>query len=215
MKAEFIFDTVCPWCYLGKVRLVRALRMRPEYRVALRWTPFTLNPDLPLNGADRQSYLERKLGGAGRVQRLNNAVVEAARDEGVKINFERLYRMPNSLHSQRFIKLAAEYGLAVPAIDLVFKAYFKEGIDIGQIEELIELGLELGISEMELAHYLYSDTDFSTVVNENARARRLGVTGVPCIIFNDRFAISGAQETAVLLSLLDLAAENHMEPVSG
>ena len=215
MKAEFIFDTVCPWCYLGKVRFVRALRLRPELRVSVRWTPFILNPDLPLNGTDRQSYLERKLGGAARVQRLTNAVLEAGREEGVKINFERIYRIPNSLHSQRFIKLAAEYGLVIPAVDLVFKAYFKEGIDIGQIEELIELGLELGIPEIETASYLYSDTDFSTVINENARARRLGVAGVPCIIFDDRFAISGAQETSILMHLLDLAAENNFEQVSG
>ena len=215
MKAEFIFDTVCPWCYLGKVRFVRALRLRPDLRIQIRWTPFMLNPEMPLSGADRQSFMERKFGGPSRVQRLNNAVIEAGKAEGIKFNFDRMYRTPSSLHSHRFIKFAAQYGLQVPAIDMVFKGYFKEGVDIGQVEELIELGVELGMSEIELARYLYSDLDFATVLNDNARTHRLGVSGVPCVIIDDKYAISGAQETDVLLRLLDVAAENQFEQVSG
>ena len=215
MKAEFVFDTICPWCYLGKARFVRALRFRPDLRVSIRWTPFMLNPEMPLGGADRQSFMERKFGGPSRVQRINNAVVEAGKTEGIKFNFDRMYRTPNSLHSHRFIKCAAQFGMEVPAIDMVFKGYFNEGVDVGQIEELIELGVELGLPEIELASYLYSDMDFSTVISDNARAHRFGVSGVPCVILDDKFAISGAQETDVLLRLLDLAAENQFEQVSG
>ena len=214
MKAEFFFDTACPWCYLGKTRLVRALRQHPDVTINLRWSSFLLNPDMPLEGAERTAYLIRKLGGAARVQRQTNAVASACMAEGVGINFDRITRIPNTVHSHRLIKFAALRGLAIPALDTVFAAYFKHGVDIGAIDELIELGTELGLDELELAHYLFSDADIAEILGDTSRAHRLGVSGVPCVIINDRFAITGAQETHVLSRLLDLAAVNDPEPVS-
>jgi predicted DsbA family dithiol-disulfide isomerase len=214
MKVEFFFDVICPWCYVGKVRFARALRQRQDYRVDVRFTPFLLNPDLPMGGVDRQTFLERKLGGPSRVQRLNNAVMEASKAEGVRFNFERIYRTPNSIHAHRLIKFATQMGLAIPAIDTLFKSYFRDGVDVGQIEDLIELGGELGLDDLDVARFLYSDLDFSTVMSDNTRAHRMGVTGVPCVVVDEKFAISGAQESDVLVRLLDLAAENQMEQVS-
>lgn len=214
MKAEFFFDVVCPWCYVGKVRLVRALKLRPELHVDVRFTSFLLNPEMPRGGADRQSHLERKLGGPSRVNRMNNAVSEAGLIEGIKFNFDRIYRMPNTIHAHRLIKFATRQGMTIPVIDTLFKSYFREGVDIGLIEDLIELGTELGLDEMEMARYLYSDLDFASLMNDNARVHRLGVSGVPCVVVDDRFAISGAQEADVLVRLLDLAAENQLEQVS-
>ena len=214
MRVEFVFDTICPWCYVGAVRLVGALSSRPDYRVAIRWTPFILNPDMPYGGADRQSYLERKFGGASRVHRLNTAVTETGRGEGIVFDFDRIKRTPNSLHSHRLIKFAARFDKESQAGILIFKSYFTDGIDIGRIEDLIALGERLGLPQRDLADYLYSDADFAAVVGDNARAHRLGVNGVPSMIFNDRFAISGAQETVVLRRLLDLASEDQTESVS-
>ena len=211
MKAELFFDTTCPWCYLGKVRFFRALKQRPDLQVDIRWASFLLNPDMPLEGANRQSFLIRKFGGLPRVNRLTNAVMAACESEGVPIRFDRIERLPNSVHSHRFIKFAGHLGLTIPAVDTIFTAYFRHGIDIGIIDELIELGTELGMPEAELAHYLYSDTDIGTILGDNSRAHRLGVNGVPCVVFNDRYAITGAQETHVLTRLLDVAAESQLE----
>ena len=213
MKTEFFFDVICPWCYLGKARLARAVKLRPDTPCEIRFTPFLLNPDMPMGGMDRQSYLERKLGGPSRVRRMNRAVTEAGKAEGLKFNLDRIYRTPNTIHAHRLIKFATARGLAIPAIDTLFRGYFNEGIDIGQIEELIELGVELGLPEMDLVRYLYSDQDFASVVGDNARAHRLGVVGIPSVVMDDRFAISGAQEVGVLVRLFDISAENQMAPV--
>ena len=214
MKIEFIFDTTCPWCYMGKVRLARALRARPQITAAIRWTSFLLNPQMPLDGVPRQAYLERKLGGPARVQRLANAVQAVCQAEKVPLNLSRQLVAPNTVHSHRFIKFASGYGLAVPAVDTIFQAYFNYGVDIGDVDELLELGEDLDLPEIPLAQYLYSDQDVAAVLSDNARAHRLGVGGVPCVIFNDRFAITGAQETDILIHMLDLALENHDEKVS-
>ena len=211
MKAEFFFDPTCPWCYLGQVRFMRALQMRPNLHVDVRWNAFLLHPDVPLDGVDRQAYLIRKFGGLPRVNRLTKAVMAACQAEGITIHFERVKRLPNAVHSHRFIKFAAHQGLVIPAVETIFAAYFKHGIDIGNIDELIELGAELGLDEIQLAHYLYSDTDIATILGDNSRALRLGVSGVPCVVLADKFAISGAQESHILVKLLDVAYENQTE----
>lgn len=211
MKAEFFFDTTCPWCYLGQVRFMRALQMRPQLYVDLRWNAYLLHPDVPLDGVDRQAYLVRKFGGLPRVNRLTKAVVAACQAEGVVINFDRVKRLPNAVQSHRFIKFASYRGLVIPAVETIFAAYFRHGIDIGNIDELIELGAELGLNEIELAHYLYSEADIATILGDNSRAHRLGVSGVPCVILDDKFAISGAQESHILTRLLDVASENQTE----
>lgn len=215
MFVDYIFDTICPWCYLGKVRLERALAERPQARVTVRWRPFMLDPEMPIGGMDRRAYLERKFGGPARVQRLNSAVVQAARSEGVTFHFDRITRTPNTLHSHRLIRFSTRYDRQAQAVEALFGAYFRHGRDIGAIEELIALGADLGLPEAELADYLYSEADVACVMNDNARAHRLGVNGVPCIILDNRFAVSGAQDLDVLLRMLDLAQENQLEPVSG
>ena len=213
MNADFFFDTICPWCHVGKARFERAISLRPDLGLQIRWRPFILNPEMPPEGMDRKLYLERKFGGPTRVQRLFNSVRIAAKSEGIVFDFDRIQKSPNSLHSHRLIRFAEPFGCARQVVDAVFDGYFRLGRDIGMIEELITIGVECGLTEMDLAAYLYSDEDVALLMNENARAHRLGVTGVPCIILDDRYAVAGAQELDVILRLLDLARENEPEPV--
>lgn len=211
MKIEYIFDTVCPWCYVGKRRFERALAMRPGTRADIRWRPFLLNPDIPLEGIDRRTYLDRKFGGPARVQRVHGAVAAAGEAEGIVFDFDRITRAPNTLNSHRMIRFAAGMGREAETVEALYRGYFCEGRDIGLIGELADIGADLGLPRQTLEAYLRSDADIAAVMNDNARAHRLGVNGVPCLILDGLYAVAGAQEPDVLLRLIDIAREADAE----
>ncbi|HTH18395.1 MAG TPA: DsbA family oxidoreductase [Magnetospirillum sp.] len=211
MKIEFIFDTVCPWCYVGKRRFERALAKRPGTRADIRWRPFLLNPDIPLEGIDRRTYLDRKFGGPARVQRVHSAVAAAGEVEGITFDFDSITRAPNTLNSHRMIRFAAGMGREAETVEALYRGYFCEGRDIGQISQLVDIGAALGLPEKALESYLLSDADIAAVMNDNARAHRLGVNGVPCLVLEDLYAVAGAQEPDVLLRLIDIAREAEAE----
>ncbi|WP_142850002.1 DsbA family oxidoreductase [Telmatospirillum sp. J64-1] len=204
MRLDIIFDTVCPWCYIGKRRFERALAERPALRPDIRWRPFLLNPDLPPQGVDRQAYMERKFGGAPRLQRIQEAIEAAGRAAGISFRLDLVRRVPNSLHSHRLIALAAQIGREAEMVETLFSAYFTQGLDIGDHEILADLGESIGLDRRTVLILLASDIGVQPVRNENARAQRLGVNGVPCFIVEETYAIAGAQEYDILLRLLDL-----------
>lgn len=211
MKIEFIFDTVCPWCYVGKRRFERALTQRPGARADIRWRPFLLNPDIPLEGIDRRAYLDRKFGGPARVQRVHGAVAAAGEAEGINFAFDRITRAPNTLHSHRMIRFASGSGRDGETVEAIYHGYFCEGRDIGSIAELLAIGEAVGLPVAELESYLSSDADIAVVMNDNARAHRLGVNGVPCLVLEGLYAVAGAQEAEILLRLIDIARESEAE----
>ncbi|WP_096702858.1 DsbA family oxidoreductase [Magnetospirillum sp. 15-1] len=211
MRIEYVFDTVCPWCYVGKRRLERALAQRPETRARIVWRPFLLNPDLPPEGIDRRVYLDRKFGGNARVQRVHAAVAAAGKSEGIEFDFESITRMPNSLNSHRLIRYANATGREAEVVEALYKAYFSQGLDIGDVAVLTDLGASFGIEREALAAYLASDDDAAGVLNDNARAHRLGVNGVPCLILDGSYALAGAQEPDILLRLIDIVRESQPE----
>lgn len=211
MRIEFIFDTVCPWCYVGKRRFERALAQRPGARTDIRWQPFLLNPDIPMEGIDRRVYLDRKFGGPSRVQRIHGAVATAGRVEGIDFAFDRITRAPNTLNSHRMIRFACGLGRDAATVEALYHAYFCDGADIGSVETLVGIGESLGMPADELESYLLSDADIAAVMNDNARAHRLGVNGVPCLILDGTYALAGAQEPDILLRLLDIAREGEAE----
>lgn len=211
MKIEFIFDTVCPWCYVGKRRFERALALRPGTRAHIHWRPFLLNSDIPMDGIDRRTYLDRKFGGPARVQRVHSAVAAAGEAEGIAFAFDRISRTPNTLNSHRMIRFATGIGLEADTVEALYRSYFCEGRDIGAIAELLEIGQSVGLPAEALEAYLMSDADIATVLNDNARAHRLGVNGVPCLILDGQYAVAGAQEPDVLLRLIDIAREAEAE----
>lgn len=211
MRIEYVFETVCPWCYVGKRRLERALAQRPETRVRIIWRPFLLNPDLPPEGIDRKVYLDRKFGGTARVQRVHGAVAAAGKTEGIEFDFDSITRMPNSLGSHRLIRYAGSSGHEAEVVEALYKAYFCQGMDIGNIEVLADIGASFGLERTPLLTYLASDADAVGVLNDNARAHRLGVNGVPCLILDGAYALAGAQEPDILLRLIDIVRESQPE----
>jgi predicted DsbA family dithiol-disulfide isomerase len=206
LRVDVIFDTVCPWCYIGKRRLEAAFRLRPELAPRVRWRPFMLNPDMPPEGVDRTAYLAAKFGNEGRIGRVQAAIVDAGHQEQIPFAFDRIRRTPNSVDSHRLIQFADATGVAGPVAEAVFSAYFVEGLDIGDRDVLVAIGVDHGLDAGSLDRYLSSSDDVSRIRLDNAAYHRLGINGVPAFIFGDAFVVSGAQEATILARAFDAAA---------
>ncbi len=214
MRIDIVFDTVCPWCYIGKRRLDRALAARPDVLPELRWRSFLLNPEIPEQGIDRQAYLERKFGSTYRIHRIHGAAILAGQAEGINFNFESMTRTPNSIHSHRLIHYATDSAHQADIVEAIFHAYFVEGLDIGDVAVLHRIAEQCGLPGDATEDYLRSGLGAATVEGEHTRMHRLGVSGVPCYIFDERYAVSGAQEPDILVRLIDIAREAQLETTS-
>jgi predicted DsbA family dithiol-disulfide isomerase len=211
MRIDIVFDTVCPWCFVGKRRFDRALKLRPHLNPEVRYRSFLLNPDLPPQGVDRREYLERKFGGSHQYDRMSKSLVHTGKGEGINFALDKIKRTPNSANSHRLVRLAHTLGSQHEALELLFKAYFERGLDLGNVEVLIDLAEEVGIKRHMAHAHLSGDNDLDAVYNENARMHRLGITGVPCYIFNEGRAIAGAQDPEILVRMLDMAVAQDSE----
>ena len=215
MRIDVVFDTVCPWCFIGKHRLERALALRPEVRTEIRWRPFLLNPEMPPDGLDWQLYLERKFGSAYRIQRIHGAIATAGEAEGIAFDFNAISRIPSSIASHRLIQWAMGTGKQAALVEAIFGAYFVRGQDIGDRNVLRRLATACGLPGDEADRFLYSDEGSAEVEGENGRVHRLGVGGIPCYIFDGRCAVAGAQEPDMLARLIDIArGEAELETAS-
>ena len=211
MQIDVIFDTVCPWCFIGKRRLDSALAQRPHIEADINWHAFMLNPDMPPEGMDRRDYVKVKFGGESRSRRVHHAIGEAGRTVGISFAFDRIGRTPNTVDSHRLVRFAAETGRADAAIEALYYAYFLNGQDIGNRSVLFTIGDRLGLDGDALRDYLYSDRDVDDVNEQNARAHRLGISGVPSFVIDGEYSISGAQEPNIFLKLFDVAEERRRE----
>jgi predicted DsbA family dithiol-disulfide isomerase len=204
MHIDIVSDVVCPWCFIGKRRLEKALALRPEMPVDLSWRPFQLNPDMPPEGMDRQAYIAAKFGGGARADRVYAAVAEAGATVDIPFAFERIRRTPNTRDAHRLIRHAATQGRADAIVEALFQAYFLNGRDIGDRPTLADIAGETGLDSRETGIWLESDTDAEQVLAEDRGARRLGINAVPCFILDKQYAVSGAQEPEFFLPVFDL-----------
>lgn len=209
LDIKVIFDTTCPWCFIGKRRLERALSLRPDVRAKFTWWPFLLNKDMPTEGLDRIDYLTRKFGSKARARRVYGLIAKAGQSVGIDFNFDRISRTPNSLGSHRLIIFAERYGVASVLVERLFINYFYFGRDIGVNSVLCEIAVEVGLDMKKVEVYLNSSEDAEHVYNKNTRAHLLGVNGVPAFVFIDGMLVTGAQEPKVLARVLDAAVVNN------
>lgn len=207
MFIEMFADVICPWCYIGRHRLLHALTERPRIKAELRWQTFQLNPDMPAGGMDRILYMAAKFGSLDRARQVYAVVEESAAREGLPIFLNRVRRIPNTFDAHRLIRLADRVGRADPMVDALFHAYFSEGLDIGDREVLIAMAAAAGLDADEVRCQLASDAEVEGVRASDDAARRIGLQAVPCYVFDKRYALAGAQEPAAFLPLLDLAAD--------
>ena len=209
MRLEVFFDVICPWCYLGRHRLARALARRPDTALEVRWRPFQLNPGMPSAGMHREAYLSAKFGTPEKAARIYRAAAEALHRDGIPFNFAGIGRTPNTLNAHRLISWAVRQGMpAEAAIDRLFQAYFVEGADIGSPAMLADLASDIGLIAPDVRAYLETTRDADAIAAQDGRARLLGIDAVPTFVIDRRYAISGAQEPETLLPLLDLASQS-------
>jgi predicted DsbA family dithiol-disulfide isomerase len=210
MILDIVSDTVCPWCFVGKRRLERALTLSPQPDLQVSWHPFQLNPDFPPEGIDRRDYVREKFGDKDGT-RVNTALVEAGASVGIDFNFRAIKRQPNTLNSHRLVRYAGEAGLQHQAVEALFHAYFLEGRDIGDLLTLLDIGAEAGLERGPLADYMESAAGWAEVRQEDATARRMGIQGVPCFVFERKFMVSGAQSPELLVQAFDLIGQKIAE----
>ena len=202
---DIVSDTICPWCYIGKRRFERALDLSGRNDIAISWRPFQLNPDMPTEGMTRDDYVRAKFGGGDRPRQIYQAIAESGREAGIEFEFARIKRTPNTVLSHRLVHWGARNERQDQIVDQLFKAYFEEGRDIGDIDILVEVAAQAGVDETEARHFLASDDGRQEVVASDVYARRLGINGVPCFIVNRKYAVSGAQPPAAFVEVFNLA----------
>jgi predicted DsbA family dithiol-disulfide isomerase len=207
MRVDIFSDVVCPWCYLGKRRFELALAARPQYEPIITWRPFELNPDLPWEGVDRAGYLAAKFGDSTQIADTQAALVKHGEAVGLAFRFASIERLPNTRRSHILIAHAARCDLAAEATERIMQAYFEEGCDIGDVEELVRLGTEIGLSERETRAAVILREGQDGVVAAERHAGVLGITGVPTIIFDRQYSISGAQEVDTFVRVIDQVTE--------
>jgi predicted DsbA family dithiol-disulfide isomerase len=207
MRLDIYQDLICPWCYIGKHRLQRALAERPRLTLQIEWMPFQLNPTMPRGGMDRRVYLASKFGGAERARHAYSIIAETAARDGLVLDLERIRRTPNTLDAHRLVRFAMACGIsAMDAVERLFRAYFGEALDIGDRGLLAELAEDLGCDRAAARAYLESEEGAREVAAADAVARQAGIQAVPCFVFDRRYAVSGAQEPMAFHPLFDLAA---------
>jgi predicted DsbA family dithiol-disulfide isomerase len=207
MRIDIFSDTVCPWCYLGKRRLHLAVASRPQYEMRLTWRPFELNPEIPLEGVDREEYLAARSSDAARTAEVQQELERLGEGSGIKFRFDLMERVPNSRFSHLLVAHAARRGLAGETLERVMRGYFEEGADIGDVEVLVELGREVGLRALEARNALVLRAGQDGVVAAERHAHVLGISGVPTYIFDGQYTLSGAQEVGQLAQIFDQVAE--------
>jgi predicted DsbA family dithiol-disulfide isomerase len=173
--------------------------------VAISWRPFQLNPDMPAEGMTRDDYVRAKFGGGDRPRQIYQAIAESGREAGIDFHFSRITRTPNTVLSHRLVHWSAKNGRQDEVVAELFRAYFEEGQDIGDLDTLVVCAVRAGLEEIRARRYLLSDEGRQEVVASDVYARRLGINGVPCFIVNRKYAVSGAQPPSAFVEVFNLA----------
>jgi predicted DsbA family dithiol-disulfide isomerase len=212
MQIDIVSDTICPWCYIGKRRLERAMVQWPDIKAEITWRPFQLNPDMAAEGLERRAYVNAKFGGEAQAALIYERVRQAGAEEGIVFAFERIARTPNTLASHRLIWWAASAGAQDRVVELLFRRYFLEGADIGATDVLIGIAAEAGLDAGLITRRFNEGADIDLIRKEDKMARDIGIQGVPCFIVDRRYAVSGAQDPAVFHQVFELAAREALVP---
>ena len=212
LTIDIVSDLVCPWCYIGKRKLEAALALPAAAGLPmteLRWHPFQLNPDLPAQGISRKQYLEDKFGGPLRATEIYERVRAAGRAAGLDLNLDGITLQPNTLAAHALIAFAQQGG-GIAASDVkerLLKAYFVDNRFIGSTDVLTEIAREAGLDMNAARAFVTEPQQLQAVAQADARARGMGINGVPFFIFNQKLAVSGAQDPATLLAAMQQAVQ--------
>jgi predicted DsbA family dithiol-disulfide isomerase len=206
LPIDMVSDVVCPWCFIGKRRLEKAIALKPDIPVAVRFHPYFLNPWVPREGMSREEYLTTKFGSPERYRAIAQRVAQAAADEGLSYVLDGIKRQPNTLDCHRLILWAGEAGDAGRMKQRLMDLYFTEGGDLSDREVLVEAAAACGLDGERVRSRLAGDEDVARVEREANSAKDAGIDGVPCFIFGGLLAVSGAQAPEHLAQAIERAA---------
>jgi len=199
---EVVSDVVCPWCFIGKRRLEKALALLERQDVTVRWKAFELNPDAPKQGMDRQSYRTRKFGSLAYARQLEARVAAAGAEEGIEFRFDRIKKIPNTFEAHRLIWFAGREQLQNAVVENLFRAYFIGAEDVGDIEVLKTIGAESGLDSVRLEELFATGLGTEELISEESEGRMRGVSGVPTFFIEGELIASGASRPELLAAAL-------------
>jgi len=200
IKVDVVSDVVCPWCYIGKRRLEKAIdKLSDTYDFDIEYHPFELNPQMPVSGLNHKEYLSDKFGGEDRYDQLTGRVTQVAASEDLTFDFEKQETSPNTRKAHALIQMAHEKGKQLPVMEAFFKAYFTEGIDLTQDKNLIGIAVDEGLDREEVERLLSDETSVIQVALAEKEISKLGISGVPFYIINNKYGVSGAQSSETFM----------------
>src|SRR5262245_35782178 len=214
LPIDMVSDVVCPWCFIGKRRLEKAIALKPEIAVEVRFRPYFLNPWVARDGISREEYLTTKFGSPERYRSIAQRVAQAAAAEGLTYALAKIKRQPNTLDCHRLILWAGESGNAGPMKQRLMDLYFTEGGDLTDRDVLVRAAADCGLDPDLVRQRLAGDTDVPRVEREAESAKEAGIEGVPCFIFGGLMAVSGAQAPQYLAQAIERAANEHSKRVA-
>jgi predicted DsbA family dithiol-disulfide isomerase len=209
VHVEVVSDVVCPWCYIGKRRLEAATALLPDVTVEVNWRPYFLNPWIPREGIDRQTYLETKFGSVERYGAIAERVTAAAAMEGLVYDPEKINRQPNTLDCHRLILWSRSITDPARMKQRLMELYFAEGGDLSDPKVLIQAAVDCGMDGALVRRLLASDADVDRIENEAESAKEAGIDGVPCFIFSGGVIVTGAQSPEYLANAIQRVSSQH------
>lgn len=211
-KLDIISDPICPWCYIGKAYLDRALAAHPDHPFTIEWHPYQLNPEMPASGMDRREYLETKFGGQEGAIKVYSEIAERAVEAGLEIDFGAIKRTPNTINAHRLIHWSGIEGRQAFVVAALFKAYFVEGRDIGADGVLCNIAESAGMDADMIERLLATDADLEDIRARDAHSREMGVRGVPTFVIANQHVLTGAQPADLWGQvIIDLNAQGEPE----
>lgn len=206
IRLDIFSDPVCPWCYIGKANLDRALEAHADHPFRIEWHPFQLNPDMPAEGVDKHDYLAAKFG-EDRLVQMHLRLKEASRAAGAEIDPDTPRRIPNTLNAHRLIHWAGLEGRQTAVVSAIMRAYWREGRDIGNAAVLADVAAAAGMDRAVTARLLASDADADDIRARDSDARAKGVSAVPTFLIAQQYVVSGAQPPEVWARVIEELVE--------
>lgn len=203
VKIEIVSDVVCPWCYIGKRRIEKAMdQLQGEFDFEVTYLPFELNPQIPDHGIDQVTYFSKKFGSLEKFKQISDHVTQVAATEGLAFNFVKQKVAPNTRTAHRLIWLARQVGKQPTMKEALMKAYFEDGVDLSKSENITAIAVQSGLPAARVSAWLHSDEGLQEVVAAEQLNYQRGISGVPFYIINGQYGISGAQPTEVFVQAL-------------
>ncbi|MFZ0424418.1 MAG: DsbA family oxidoreductase [Xanthobacteraceae bacterium] len=206
---DVVSDVVCPWCYIGKRRLEGAIALTPDVKVDVNWRGYFLNPWIPREGIDRQTYLETKFGSPERYAVIAERIVAAAAMEGLVYSPDKIGRQPNTLDCHRLILWSRSATDPARMKQRLMELYFAEGADLTDSKVLIQAAVDVGMDGDLVRRLLASDADIDRIEGEANAAKEAGIDGVPCFVFGGSVIVTGAQSPEYLASAIERTSGRH------